>query len=300
MSKFNFYLLHPKNFFIWILVLLMYVLAKFPLKAKRFIGAIIGNLSFLFLKKTKKTIITNIGLCLPEIPKKDQEKITTKVLKNYGHSLVEVSSAWFANEQSINQAFHIENPDLLQQAIDHQKAIIIGTAHFTCLELGLAKASMIFDRYAGMYRKAKNPVLEHVMFQSRHRRGCEMIAHDNVRALIKKLRSNYATVYLPDQPDFDSPTDLLPFFGNPCVTNTAVSKIAKLGHAIILPMCMRFDRSLSKYVLTFYPFFEPNNDVDDTKKLLSIFEHYISEYPEQYIWGYKKFKQRPLCFKQVY
>lgn len=75
MSRFNFYLLHPKYFFIWFLVLLMYVLAKFPLKAKRFIGAIIGNLSFLFLKKPKKQSLLISAYAFQKFQKKIKKRL---------------------------------------------------------------------------------------------------------------------------------------------------------------------------------------------------------------------------------
>jgi KDO2-lipid IV(A) lauroyltransferase len=238
---------------------------------------------------------------MPNLKNDEKALLVKNICIRYGHSLIEIALAWFATNNQINDLFIIEGEEHLEIAKKTARPIILGTAHFSCLELGLAKASMLFKSYAGLYRPSKNDLIEYIMYRARMKRGCFMIPHTNIKDLIKKLKEGFSTVYLPDQPDLNSGTNLIPFFDNPCITNLALSKIARISGAIILPMCMRFDKKKNSYVLSFSPHYEPSNDERlDTKHLINIFENYIKSCPEQYLWSYKKFKGRPLCFKQYY
>ena len=300
-KKFKWRWVLPQYYPLWLIFAVLYAITKWIPFSKPLIASCIGHLLWVFSKKIKRTVLTNIKICLPQSIHEDELALAKKVFIRYGHSILEIGQAWFASNDQINKLFIVEGENYLAEARLSNKPILLGTAHFTCLELGLAKASTLFDRYAGLYRPSKNDLIEYVMYKARIRRGCSMIPHSSIKELIKKLKQKFVAVYLPDQPELTAPTDLLNFFSNPCVTNLALSKIARISGAIILPMCMRFDVALDRYVLSFKKAYEPSDDERyDTQKLLNIFEDYIKLYPEQDLWSYKKFKGRPLCFKQYY
>jgi KDO2-lipid IV(A) lauroyltransferase len=300
-KKFKWRWLLPQYYPLWVIFGVLYIITKWIPFAKPLIASCIGHLLWMFSKKIKRIVLINIQICMPKVSHEDRLALAKKIFIRYGYSLLEIAQAWFASNDHINKLFIIEGENHLIEAQLSTKPILLGTAHFTCLELGLAKASTLFDHYAGLYRPSKNDLVEYVMYKARMKRGCSMIAHNSIKELIKRLKQKFATVYLPDQPELTAPTDLLNFFGNPCITNLALSKIARISGAIILPMCMRFDETSDRYVLSFEKAYEPSNDERyDTQKLLNIFEAYIRLYPEQYLWGYKKVKGRPLCFKQYY
>jgi Kdo2-lipid IVA lauroyltransferase/acyltransferase len=232
-KKFKWRWVLPQYYPLWLIFAVLYAITKWIPFSKPLIASCIGHLLWVFSKKIKRTVLTNIKICLPQSIHEDELALAKKVFIRYGHSILEIGQAWFASNDQINKLFIVEGENYLAEARLSNKPILLGTAHFTCLELGLAKASTLFDRYAGLYRPSKNDLIEYVMYKARIRRGCSMIPHSSIKELIKKLKQKFVAVYLPDQPELTAPTDLLNFFSNPCVTNLALSKIARISGAII-------------------------------------------------------------------
>jgi KDO2-lipid IV(A) lauroyltransferase len=153
-----------------------------------------------------------------------------------------------------------------------------------------------------MYRPQRNAMMDMMIRRGRHRFAREQIPRDNVRALLRNLRDNYAVVYLPDQTTLGKQSELLPFFGEPAVTNTATSKLASISGATVLPY---FFRRLpgGDYRVDIGPPVEglPSDSATrDTERLFARLEDYIRLAPEQYLWLYKKFKGRPPPYPDVY
>jgi KDO2-lipid IV(A) lauroyltransferase len=138
--------------------------------------------------------------------------------------------------------------------------------------------------------------------RGRHRFAKHQISRDNVRALVRTLRDGYAVGYLPDQTYLGNQSELIPFFGEPAVTNTATSKLVAISGATMLPYFFRRLPSGDYRVdigppLPDYPSDSPKRDAERWFKLL---EDYIRLAPEQYLWLYKKFKGRPAPLPDAY
>ena len=67
--------------------------------------------------------------------------------------------------------------------------------------------------------------------RGRSRFSDEQIPRDNVRALVRSLRDGRVVAYMPDQTYVGRQSELLPFFGEPAMTNTATTKLAALVKA---------------------------------------------------------------------
>jgi KDO2-lipid IV(A) lauroyltransferase len=96
---------------------------------------------------------------------------------------------------------------------------------------------------------------------------------------------------------------MLPFFGEPALTNTATSKLAEISGAPVLPYFFRRRDDDSGYVVEIGPRLEgfPTTDrAADTLRLVALLEAYIRRVPDQYLWVYKKFKRRPAGFPDLY
>ena len=89
---------------------------------------------------------------------------------------------------------------------------------------------------------------------------------------------------------------LLTFFGEPAMTNTGASRIARMSGATIVPLF--FCR-----LVRFHPPLEdvPSEDlVHDTRVLTTILEGFVRECPAQYFWTHRKFKGRPPPYVDPY
>jgi Kdo2-lipid IVA lauroyltransferase/acyltransferase len=124
-----------------------------------------------------------------------------------------------------------------------------------------------------------------------------------VRLLLKSLRHNEAVLYMPDQTYLGNQSALIPFFGEPAMTNIATSKIAEISGAPLLPYWFRRkadERSYEVEICAPLADFPTADPVADTRRLVALLEARIRETPEQYLWAYKKFKRRPESFGNVY
>jgi KDO2-lipid IV(A) lauroyltransferase len=154
-----------------------------------------------------------------------------------------------------------------------------------------------------MYRPQRNAMIDTMIRRGRSRFAQEQIEKNNVRALLHSLRANAAVAYLPDHAYSGSHSDLIPFFGEPAVTTTATSKLARLSGAAVLPYFFHRLDDDSGYVVDIEPALEnfPSEDpVADTRRLVAALEDYIERAPDQYLWTYRKFKGRPSGFPDVY
>ena len=121
--------------------------------------------------------------------------------------------------------------------------------------------------------------------------------------MLRALRDKTVVWYAPDQVRSDNSGQLMPFFGVPAMINTATSRIARAGGAVVIPFFYRRLADSSGYLLRFEPPLEdlPSGDTThDTTRLISVLERFIRECPEQYFWIHRKFRGRPAELPDAY
>jgi KDO2-lipid IV(A) lauroyltransferase len=181
--------------------------------------------------------------------------------------------------------------------------VLLVSAHFTALEVGFSVLERLAPNVSALYRPQRNAMIDVMIRRGRSRFSDEQIPRDNVRALIRSLRDGRVVAYMPDQTYVGRQSELLPFFGEPAMTNTATSKLATLGNAIVLPYFFRRLPDDSGYRVDIGPALRdfPSDDATaDTLRLVRLLEDYIRLAPEQYLWMYKKFKGRPPPYPDLY
>ncbi len=146
-------------------------------------------------------------------------------------SFVEMGIGWFTPIERLLERVAVHGREHLEHALARGKGVLLFTAHFTTLEVGVGVLEALTPRASCMYRPQRNAMMDVMIRRGRHRFAKEQIPRDNVRALLRNLRDNYAVCYLPDQTYLGKQSELLPFFGEPAVTNTATSKLAAISGA---------------------------------------------------------------------
>jgi KDO2-lipid IV(A) lauroyltransferase len=144
-----------------------------------------------------------------------------------------------------------------------------------------------------MFSRRSNELLDAFQRRGRTRISNEQIPSDDVRGLLRALRGNAVAWYAPDQAY--SGGELIPFFGEPAMTNVATSKIARLTGAALIPLSFRRVAG-ARYELRFHaPLagFPSDDPVADTRRLVRILELAVRAAPEQYVWFHRRFRSRP-------
>jgi Kdo2-lipid IVA lauroyltransferase/acyltransferase len=216
---------------------------------------------------------------------------------------MEMPLGWFAPMDRLRKLVRVEGKDHLDAAIERGKGVILFMAHFTPMEIC---ASRLYDLCPGLsflYHPQRNAFVDTLIKRGRSRYAGEQIPRGNIRALLRVLRSNGVVAYVPDQTYVGNQSAVLPFFGEPAVTNIVTGKLAKISGATVLPFFFRRLPDDSGYVINIGAPLEnfPTKDpIEDTRRLITLLEGYIRLAPEQYLWTYKKFKRRPAPYPDLY
>lgn len=293
----------PKHWPGWLLWSWLQLMARLPFPSQIRLGKRLGRLLMPVLNRQRHAAERNLAVCFPELSDAERHALLVRHFEAYGASLSEMALGWYAPLTKIKDLVRVEGKEHLDAAMACGKGVILFMAHFTCLEMGVAILEDICSHCGCMYRRQRDSMFDTMILRGRSRFATQQIDKSNVRALLKALRENMAVAYLPDHTYKGSQSELLPFFGEPALTNTATSKLAKLSEATVLPYFFRRLDDDTGYVVEILPplpGFPTEDPAADTLRLVGLLEEYIRRTPEQYLWTYRKFKGRPAGYPDVY
>lgn len=274
-----------------------------PLHRQIAVGKRLGRPLARVLRKERRTALRNLEICFPELCERERAALVQRHFEALGASFVEMAVGWFMSIERRRKLIRVEGREHLRRAIEKGHGVILLAAHFTTMEVCASILEDLCDDCSCMYRPQRNAMLDALIRRGRSRFASTQIPSDDVRALFRSLKRNSAVVYLPDQTYLGRQSEMLPFFGEPALTNIATSKIAKLTGAVVLPYFFRRLDDDSGYVVNIEPPLEdfPSNDpLEDTRRLTRLLEQHIRKAPEQYLWTYRKFKRRPQPYPDLY
>lgn len=292
----------PRYWPMWVLLGLMHCAAKLSPASQLKVGRWFGRLLRRFKKRQERVARRNIELCFPRWSAAEQRDLLDRHFEAVGMSFVEMGIGWFTPIDELLRRVDIHGREHLERVLAEGRGALLVGGHFTALEVGFAVLEALSPRVATMYRTQRDPMMDVLIRRGRYRFAKVQIPRDNVRALLRTLRDGYAVGYLPDQTYLGNQSELLPFFGEPAVTNTATSKLAGISGAAVLPYFFRRLPSGDYRVDIGEPLadFPSESATRDTQRLFGLLEDYIRLAPEQYLWIYKKFKSRPAPFPDPY
>jgi len=292
----------PRYWLTWVLLGVLHVAARMPPSGQQRLGRALGGLLRRVKRREHRVAARNLELCFKHLDAAGRQALLARHFEAVGMSFVEMGVGWFTPIERLLTRVTVGGREHLDAALARGNGVLLFAAHFTTLEVGVAVLEAITPRASCMYRPQRNAMMDVMIRRGRNRFAHEQIPRDNVRALLRNLRDNYAVVYLPDQTTLGKQSALLPFFGEPAVTNTATSKLASISGAMVLPYFFRRLPS-GDYRVDIGPPVEglpSESATHDTERLFARLEDYIRLAPEQYLWLYKKFKGRPPPHPDVY
>ncbi|HEU4620120.1 MAG TPA: lipid A biosynthesis acyltransferase [Gammaproteobacteria bacterium] len=281
----------------------MRLVVLLPLGLQIKIGKRLGKLAWRLARSRRRVAARNIELCFPELSEAEREALVEKHFEAVGASIAETAMGWYGREAAIRRVVRIDGVRHLHEALARGNGVIFYSAHFTCIEFCFPALRPLCPRLTGMYKPQKNPVMTRIMNRARAKNVDELISSDNVRAMVRNLRRNAVVWYAADQSYGGKGSELIPFFSEPAMTNTAIWRIARSTGAVVLPYFFRRLPDDSGYVADIGAPLEnfPTDDAAaDVRRLTRRLEEYIRLCPEQYWWVHKRFKGRPEPYPDVY
>lgn len=293
----------PRYWPTWVLLGVMRISAGLPVRWQLRVGSAIGWLLRMLSRREVRIARRNLEICFPELTAAEREDLLRRHFRSVGLQVVEMGVGWFAPIEALHRRVEIEGLEHLTAALDAGHGALLLTAHFTPIEIGVCVLEDFPGKVSSLYRPQRNAMMDALILRGRSRFSRSQIPRDNVRQLIRLLKANEAVLYMPDQTYLGNQSAMIPFFGEPAVTNIATSKIARISGAPVLPYFFRRNPDERTYTVTIGAPLEnfPSDDpIADTKRIVALLEERIRETPEQYLWVYKKFKRRPESFGDAY
>ncbi len=293
----------PRYWPAWLLWLLMRSVVLLPFRWQIRIGKALGRLAGRFNTRERRNALRNLEVCFPELSVEQRQTLLRQHFEAIGASFVEMGLGWFAPIERLRRLVVINGREHMEKVVRDGRGAIIFTAHFTTIETCCALFQDLIPGCVFMYRPQDNAFVDTMIRRGRSRFAGEQIPRDNVRALLRALKNRKIIAYVPDQSYVGNQGVLLPFFGEPAISNVATSKFARLSGAPVLTYFFRRLPDDSGYVIDISPplqGFPADDPVEDTRRLNQLLEDYIRRAPDQYLWTYRKFKGRPPPYPDLY
>ena len=295
--------LAPRFWPAWLLLAWMRLATVLPYPWQIVAGKCIGLTGRWLTRSSRRVVMRNLEACFPDLAPAQRRRLGRDHFAAVGAAFSEMGLGWYASSERLNRLIRVEGREHLEKALAQDKGIIVLTAHFTSLETGSSILKELFPGIKAVYRPQPNAMIDAMISRGRQRIVAEQIPKDNIRAMVRTLRDGGTVAYLADLAGRGNNRALVPFFAEPAMTTTAVSKLARMTGATVLTYFFRRLPGRAGYVVNIGPPLDgfPGDDpVADTRRLVERLEDYIRQAPEQYMWTYRRFKGRPEPWPDLY
>lgn len=270
----------------------LWVVSRLPWSAQRALANMLGWLAFHVVRIRRKVVETNLRLCFPELGESARRALALRHYRSLALGILEVARCWWRKPADL-PPHRIEGLDLLRAAAAKGKGVLLVSGHFTTLEI-TGRMLALAHPIACLYRDPNNALLAAHLRRHRTAWATRAIEMRDLKGLLGALRAGEIVWYAPDQGKRTAQSELLPFFGEPCITNTSTPRLASMTGAEILTFHARRETD-GAYVLTLAsaPAGIPSESpAADTVRLVGELEKAVRTAPEQYLWVHRRFKAR--------
>jgi Kdo2-lipid IVA lauroyltransferase/acyltransferase len=260
--------------------LILGLLASLPLSALHALGTVLGWAMYGMSPTYRRHVRENL-----ESAGYGDARVRRAAIAHAGRAIMEVPALWFRPQDKV--AALVRQADGVQAAFDARqagKALVFLTPHLGAFEVAAQYAAQRIP-ITVLYRRPKMAWLDPLMRAGRARGNLRLATADSsgVRQLIGALKRGEAVGFLPDQVPGKGEGEWSEFFGKPAYTMTLASRLAERENvATFLAFAKRLPRGAGYSIHV--------KRLDPKHSINRAIEELVRECPEQYLWGYNRYK----------
>ena len=263
------------------------LVARLPLAALHRLGSVLGWLMYGMSPTYRRHLRENLRAA-----RYDDARVRRGAIAAAGALLAELPALWFRpHDEVVGLVRSVEGEDAVRAAQAAGKAILFLTPHMGSFEVAAQYAASRLP-ITVLYRRPKVAWLEPLMREGRGRARVRLVPADlsGVRELFGALKRGEAAGFLPDQVPGVGEGEWSDFFGRAAYTMTLAPKLASRDNvAAFLAFARRLPRGAG-YALHVRPLPPAREGESPTRRLNRALEELVAECPEQYLWGYNRYK----------
>lgn len=273
------------------MILVFRLLSGLPLVWLHRLGALAGWLSWLFSPTYRRHMRENMILALGE---EAERRVRFSAIAHAGRQSFELSRIWLRPlEEAAASIVRISGWELVEEAMREGRGIVYLTPHLGCFEI-TAQYLSTHAPITVLYRPPKQAWMQQMIESGRARKQLHIAAADltGVRTLLKALKKGEAVGMLPDQAPRKGEGRWLDFFGKPAYTMTLAARLTESGAAVIMLWAERLPDGAG-YHFHLQPPAQPITGATEERaqQINHEMERLIRQCPEQYLWGYNRYKR---------
>jgi KDO2-lipid IV(A) lauroyltransferase len=272
-------------------ILLFRFLSRLPLAWLHALGALTGWLAWTFSPTYRRHMQENLELALGA---EGARRVRPKAIASAGKQMLELPKIWLNPlEDAAARVVRVSGWDLVETATRAGKGIIYLTPHLGCFEI-IAQYLSTHAPITCLYRPPRQAWLQ-AMIEAGRMRPQSHLAPANlsgVRILLKALKRGEAVGMLPDQAPKFGEGRWLDFFGRPAYTMTLAARLTESGAAAIMVWVERLPAGAGYHFHLQAPTQPFSGTTEERAQQINReIEHLIRQCPEQYLWGYNRYKR---------
>jgi KDO2-lipid IV(A) lauroyltransferase len=263
-------------------------LAALPLPLLHNLGALAGWLAWLLSATYRRNFSTHIAQAGLMTAK-------TAAIAEAGKALLELPKIWLRpQDEVVARVVRVSGWELVEEAWEARRGILFLTPHLGCFEI-TAQYYAARRPMTVLYRRPKQDWLAPLIEQGRGA-NLKLAPADlsGVRRLLKALKNGEAVGMLPDQVPGNGEGAWLPFWGRPAYTMTLAARLAQSipgGATVLLAYGERLHYGAGFHLKLFALSAPLTGDLmQRAAQLNGELEALIRQCPEQYLWGYNRYK----------
>ena len=273
------------------MILFFRLLSGLPLAWLHRLGAVAGRLAWLFSPTYRRNVRENLRLALGE---NGAKHVLASAIAHAGRQTLELPKVWLRPQGEVaGRVVEISGWEWVEAAMRAGRGILYLTPHLGCFEITAQYLSM-HAPITVLYRPPKQRWLQTLIEKGRVRERLFIVPANlaGVRALWKALKRGEAVGMLPDQAPRRGEGRWLDFFGRPAYTMTLAARLSESGATVLMVWAERLPGGAGYHLRLHAPSPPIEGTLEErARRINREIERLILQCPEQYLWGYNRYKR---------
>ena len=294
--------MHGKpSFNYWLQYLVVRFLAllatALPVEVSHRIACGFGTLTYWILKKRRKIAFENItGALGNSLPDQRKKEIAQAAFQSAALSMMELFTVEKI-KKAAHTRFKLFGNEFLEEAFLKEQGVVLVISHLGSWEYLSFLPYFTKRPWSVVVKNIKNPYLDKAIDSMRRVMTVNPIAKDSsVRAILQELKAGHGVAILVDQWAGDQGL-WVDFFNTKTSTTSIPARLSeKTGCALVSAYCLRkapghYEIHIEKPIV--HNMDQPGWESTVTKDLNEVLERQILGHPEQWLWGHRRWKNKP-------